>query len=375
MRIVFFENNPAYFLSHRLNLAQALRAEGHVIHVLAMPGQAARTIEAAGFIFHPVPLKRGSFNPFTEFRTLIWLYRFYRGLRPDLVYQVTIKPVIYGTLAARFARVRLLVNVISGLGYFALQKGIGGNLLRQFVFFLYWVSLRHPHQKIIFHNDDDRMLFANRKIVALNQSTVVPGSGVDVEHYTLLNEPPGVPVVVLPARMLRDKGVGEFVAAATILKIAGVQAKFILAGDTDPENPSAIAESVLHQWNKEGNIEWIGHELNMRKIYAVCHIVCLPSYREGLARVLIEAAACGRAVVTTDVPGCRDAIVSDETGLLVPPHDAQLLADALQKLILNGTLRHQMGHKGRRYVVERFSIARIIVLTLEIISQLEKTSV
>lgn len=370
MRIIFFENNPAYFLSHRLGLAQALRAEGHDVHVLAMPGQAVATIRAAGFVFHPVPLKRSGLNPFSELLTLARICSLYRKLRPELVYQITVKPVIYGTLAARIVNVRSVMSVISGLGYFALQEGVGGGLFRRFIFLLYRIALRHPNQRIVFHNGADRDLFVARHIVAMQQTTVVPGSGVDMSYYTPSEEPSGIPVVVLPARMLRDKGVFEFVDAATKLRNAGLSARFLLVGGADPGNPSAIPETQLQQWNVEGNVEWQGHAADMRAVYAGCHVVCQPSYREGLARVLIEAAACGRAVVSTDVPGCRDAVVAGETGLLVPPRDSTRLAQALRKLIEDAALRKKFGHDARQHALKHFAVERIVELTMASIHQL-----
>jgi len=369
-KILFFENNPAYFLSHRLSLARAAQNMGFEVHVAAMPGPERQAIQTAGCVFHAVPLKRSGVNPCAEFFTLMRVIRLYRRLRPDLVYQVTIKPVIYGTLAGRIVGIRRLVSVISGLGYFALDGSLKGSVFRHFIFMLYRFSLRHRCQKIIFHNDDDRDLFVEKGIVRTGDTAIVPGSGVDMSYYFPSDELAGVPVVVLPARMLRDKGVREFVTAATALRTAGVQARFLLAGGTDPGNPSAISEAQLRQWHAEGTIEWLGQVPDMRALYATSHIVCLPSYREGMAKVLIEAAACGKPVVTTDVPGCREVVVTGETGILVPPRDARSLERALRKLIKDGGLRRQMGRNGRRYVVERFAVERIIALTADLFRQL-----
>ncbi len=369
-RILFFENNPAYFVSHRLPLALAVRDMGYAVHVAAMPGQAAERIRAAGFEFHPLPFQRGSMNPFRELLTLWRIRRLYRDLQPQLVYQVTIKPVIYGTLAARNARVPRVVSVVSGLGYFALQDSLRGTLLRNLVFGFYRFALRHPCQRVIFHNPEDRDAFVCQGILSQADTDVVPGSGVDMIYFNVSDEPAGVPVVVLPARMLRDKGVHEFVAAAAALRAAGVQARFLLAGGTDTGNPSAIPEAQLRQWHAEGDIEWLGQVPDMRALYATSHIVCLPSYREGMAKVLIEAAACGKPVVTTDVPGCRDAVLAGETGLLVPVRDVQELAAAIRRLIEDSTLRRRLGRQGRLLVENRFSTDRVVVVTLDILRAL-----
>ena len=369
-RILFFENNPAYFISHRLALARAVRDMGYAVHVAAMPGEAAAAIRAAGFEFHPLPFQRGGMNPFRELLTLWRIRRLYRDLQPQLVYQVTIKPVIYGTLAARNARVPRVVSVVSGLGYFALQDSLRGTLLRNLVFGFYRFALRHPCQRVIFHNLEDRDAFVCQGILSQADTDVVPGSGVDMTYFDVSDEPAGVPVVVLPARMLRDKGVHEFVAAAAALRAAGVQARFLLAGGTDAGNPSAIPEMQLQQWHAEGDIEWLGHVPDMRALYATSHIVCLPSYREGMAKVLVEAAACGRPVVTTDVPGCRDAVLAGETGLLVSPRDPQTLAIAIRRLIEDSAMRRRMGRQGRLLAESRFSTDRVVAATRDILHAL-----
>lgn len=373
LRILFFENNPAYFLSHRLPLARAVRDRGYEVHVATMPGPAEAAIRAAGFDFHPLKFSRGGMNPFAELRTLWRIRRLYRRLRPTFVYQVTIKPVIYGTLAARSARVPRAISVISGLGYFALQGGLGGRLFRHGIFALYRFALRHPRQKIVFHNAHDRGLFVQKGIVKADDAIVVPGSGVDTRYFSPLAEPAGVPVVILPARMLRDKGVYEFVAAAAALRTSGLHARFLLAGGADAHNPSAIPEAQLQHWNEAGSVEWLGHVSDMRGLYTQSHIVCLPSYREGLAKVLLEAGACGRPVVATDVPGCRDAVLAGETGLLVPSRDHMALAAALRQLIEDKKLRRHLGEAGRRHVAANFSVERVIAMTTAVLDALGET--
>lgn len=369
-RLLFFENNPAYFLSHRLTLARTAQRLGFEVQVATMPGQSTRAIEAAGFAVHTVRMHRSSMNPLAEWLTLVRIRRLYRKLRPDLVYQVTAKPVIYGTLAARRVKVPHLVSVVSGLGYAATRPGIKGRILRYMLFRLYRFSLRHPSQKVIFHNRDDRDLFVSKHIVKPADTEVVPGSGVAMEYFSPQAEPPGIPKVLFPSRVLRDKGAVEFVGAAASLRAAGVQAQFLVAGGTDPGNPSALSEAQIRRWTAEGIIEWLGHTRDMRALYAQVHIVCLPSYREGLPKALIEAAACGRPVVTTDVPGCREVLIDGETGLLVPARDTAALVAALKRLIEDPGLRLRMGNAGRRYVATRFSTAQVIAQSTAIFTAL-----
>lgn len=375
IRILFFENNPAYFLSHRLVLARALQQKGYAVHVAAIPGEASEAVRAAGFEFHPLRFSRGSMNPCAELLTLWRIYHLYHKVKPELVYQVTIKPVIYGTLAARCARVPRVVSVVSGFGYFALRTNFSGKLLRGLVFGLYRFALRHAHQRVIFHNADDCEEFMRRGILRADDTQVVPGSGVDTSHFIPSEEPSGIPAVVLPARPLRDKGVYEYIEAAKMLRAAGVQARFLLAGGADPGNPGAIPEAQLRQWTEEGDIEWLGHVLDMCALYAASNIVCLPSYREGMAKVLVEAMACARPVVTTDVPGCRDAVLAGETGLLVPSHNSNALAAALRTLIQDRELRQRMGARARTLAEGRFSAQRVVARTMEILHGLMAKSV
>lgn len=373
-RILFFENTPAYFLSHRLSLARELEKLGYAVHVAAIPDAAAETIRSTGFEFHPLPYARSSMNPFKEWRALREIRRLYDHLRPVLVYQVNSKPVIYGTIAARRERLSAVVSVISGLGYAAALEGFRGKLLLKLVFALYRFALRHPHQKVIFHNRDDRDRFVQRKILSELDTEVLPGSGVDVEHFVPTPEPVGTPLVVLPARMLFDKGVSEFVAAAELLRAEGVQARFLLAGDTDRGNSAAVDEARLQRWRVEGNVEWLGHVQDMRALYASCHIVCLPSYREAMPAVLLEAASSGRCVVATDVPGCRDVVSPGETGLLVPPHNAGKLAVALRSLIENPELRQCMGYRARGVAENYFAIPQVVARTIHNIQELMAVS-
>jgi glycosyltransferase involved in cell wall biosynthesis len=373
-RLLFFENNPAYFLTHRAQLARAAAAQGYEVHVASMPGPAAADIQAAGFTHHPVVFTRSGINPLVESLVVWRVIRLYQRINPDLAYQVTIKPVLYGTLAARWAHVQAVVSVVSGLGYIATGKGWRITCLRHFAFLFYRLALRHKRQRIIFQNRDDLELFTRRGIINSNETMVIPGSGVDTDYFKPSEEAAGTPVVVLPARMLRDKGVNEFVSAAAILRKAGVRARFLLAGGTDPGNPGTISDAQLRRWDKEGNIEWLGQVMDMRDLFSKCHVVCLPSYREGIPRVLLEAAASGRPIVTTNVPGCRDAVLEGKTGVLVPAQNSHALAAALQQLIEDAHLRKRLGAKGRLMVERRFSAVRVVAETLDMLRTLVRAS-
>lgn len=370
-RLLFVGNDAKYFLTHRLPLANAAKSSGYDVHVAVPFSEDAEKISAHGFELHTIPLSRWGYNPFNEVRSLWSLYRLFRAISPDLTHQVTIKPVLYGSLTARLARVPATVNSVSGLGYVFLAKGFKACLVRLGVTLAYRIAFSHPRSRVIFQNPDDQYEFVRNRLVERDKTVLVKGSGVDMNEFTVTPEPDGVPVVLLASRMLWDKGVREFVDAARSLKENGINARFILAGDEEIGNPSTISNRQLKIWHESKMVEWWGHCDNMPQVIAQAHIVCLPSYREGVPKVLIEAAACGRPIVTTDVPGCREIVRQGENGLLVPVRDAGALAEALHKLIEDPDLRLRMGARGREIAAAEFSIEKIVGKILAVYKELQ----
>lgn len=370
--LLFIINDPDFFLSHRLPLAEAARKEGFTIHVVTKYGSAVEKIKQLGFDHHVLPLSRSGRNPLNEVITLISIWRLLRQLHPDLVHLVTIKPVLYGGITARIVKVPGVVSAISGLGFlFVDRSGLQGRLLRHVVLFLYRLAMGHSNQRVIFQNTTDMNALVEAGGVRKDKTILIRGSGVDLRDYPMLPEPAGVPVVVMASRLLKDKGVFEFVEAARILKSRGVKVRFQLIGAPDPENPESVSDESVKNWQEEGIIECLGFRSDISKLFSQAHIVALPSYYgEGLPKVLIEAAACGRAVVTTDMPGCRDAIESGVTGLLVPPRDAIALAQAIERLIENTPLRQQMGKAGRVLAERNFGIDKVVAAHLAIYNDL-----
>lgn len=375
-KLLFVVNDAAYFLSHRLPVAQAAQEVGFEVHVATPEGPATSAIVDEGLTYHPVPLTRKGVNPWQELGSIVALVCLYRKLQPDIVHHVTIKPVLYGGIAARLARVPAVVNAVTGLGYVFIARGFKSSLLRSAVKLGYKVALGHRNQRVIFQNPDDSALFLDAGIVTIRDTVLIKGSGVDTSIFTPLPEVRGTPLVVLASRMLWDKGVGEFVEAASMLRAKGVHARFALVGDTDPGNPSAIPVSQLDAWRKSGVVEWWGRCDDMPTVFAQSHVVCLPSaYGEGVPKVLIEAAACGRAIVTTDTPGCREIVRHGKNGLLVPVRNSKALADALQKLIENPELRARMGKRGREIAVTEFAQERVVDETLRVYQELLRNKI
>jgi glycosyltransferase involved in cell wall biosynthesis len=369
-RVLFVDNDVNSFYSYRIEMARAARDTGFDVHVAAPQGKAVEILLKEGFTYHPIAMTRSGLKPWKEVRTIVALFKLYRKVRPDLVHHLRLKPVLYGGLAAYGARVPAIVGLLTGLGYVFTAETGKAALMRKMVTASCKLAFRRGNQRIIFQNPDDRFIFVENQILPAHKTVLIKGSGVDVKTYVPTPEPEGVPVVLLAARMLGDKGVVEFVEAAQSLRKAGVKARFVLVGETDPGNPTAIRIEQLRQWADNGDVEWWGQRNNMHDVLGQSHIVCLPSLREGVPKVLIEAAACGRAIVTTDAPGCREIVRNGENGLLVPVRNSQALAQALRLLIENAALRATMGAKGRDIVVEEFSVERVVNETLGVYREL-----
>jgi glycosyltransferase involved in cell wall biosynthesis len=364
VKILLFANTDWYLFNFRLGLAQALRDRGDEVLLVSPDGNYASRLQEMGFRWVRFPMARSGLNPLIEISTIARLFKLYLKEKPDLVHQFTVKCVLYGSLACRLLGISAAVNSVTGLGYVFMEGRGTRRWIRRFIVAFYRLVLRRSW--VIFQNQDDRLVFLENHLVDPERVALIRGSGVDNQRFVPRPEPDGIPVVVLPGRMLWDKGVGEFVEAAQRVQADGLRARFVLVGDSDSENPAAVPVTQLREWEKKGVIEWWGWQENMQEIYAQAHIICLPSYREGLPKTLIEAAACGRAIIASDVPGCREIVRTDENGLLVPARDAAALAASLKKLIQDSALRRTMGLNGRRIAENEFSMDLIITQTLNV---------
>lgn len=364
MKVLLFANTDWYLYNFRLPLARGLQRDGHQVILLSPPGPYATLLQEAGFAWQEISLSQRGINPVREALVLLRLVRLYRREKPDLVHHFTIKCVLYGSLAAKLTGIRFVINAVTGLGYVFSESRDQPKWLRAWVKFLYKLALRGTH--VIFQNPDDRGAFVEAGLTTQKDTALIRSSGVDIDHFSPQPERDGVPLVILPARMFWEKGVGEFVNAARLLKEKGCQARFALVGDTDPGNRSSVPAEQIEAWEEEQVVEWWGWKENMPEVYGEAHLVCLPSYREGVPKTLIEAAACGRPIVATDVPGCKEIVRHGENGLLVPPQDPLALSSALEELILSPSLRQQMGERGRTIAVNEFSISKVVSETLEV---------
>ena len=373
-RLLFVVNEAGFFLSHRLPLAIAARNAGYQVHVATRPGDGTADLVGRGFAHHAVQMSRSGRNPLAELRSLLALVALMRRLDPAIVHLVTIKPVLYGGIASRLAGIPAVVAAISGLGFVFSGDSWKARILRPFVTALYRLALKHRNLRVIFQNPADRKVFVAAGLVDARHTTLIAGSGVDLREYAESAEPGGLTTVVLAARLLKDKGVFEFVGAAKQLRSEGLRARFLLAGEPDPGNPASVGAQDIAAWKAAGDVEVLGFRSDIATLFSQAHIVVLPSYREGLPKVLVEAAACARAVITTDSPGCRDAIEPDVTGLLVPPRDVPALATAIRHLVEDAALRQSMGAAGRRLAERDYGIEGIVESHLQIYRSLQGES-
>ena len=370
-KLLFLVAEDRYFCSHRLPLAVMAKKAGYNVVVATRVNQHASVIENAGLKLVPLKcLRRGSLNPLREFAFILELLSIYRREKPDLVHHVAVKPVLYGSIAARLVGVPSIVNALAGLGFVFSSNRFLIRCLKSFFVVLLRLLLKGEKDSImIVQNSDDRKVVVDRGIVNNEDVRLIRGAGVDVTQYCVQHRENEVPVVMLAARMLWDKGVGEFVEAARTVKQCH-HTRFVLVGDTDTENPAAIPRKDLENWHEEEVIEWWGYRDDMPDVISQADIVCLPSYHEGLPKILLEAMACGKAIVATDIPGCREVIHNGENGILVPLRNPASLVNAFEQLFNDREMVARMGAIGRQMVESKFSTDVINAEVLQVYEEL-----
>ncbi|MDX5931368.1 glycosyltransferase family 4 protein [Acidiphilium acidophilum] len=352
--LVYLIGEDWFFASHFRARARAARAAGWRVSVVTRTGSAAAELRDEGFEVHGVDFRRARLNPLAEGRLALHITALYRKLAPDLVHHVALKPILLGSVAARLAGVRAIVNAPVGQGFVFASETAKARVLRPLVGAAMRATIGVRGAIAIFENAEDRTAMIASGAIRADDAVLIRGAGVDLAQFRPVIPPPGPVRIILGARMLRDKGIGEFIAAAGRLK--GQGGDFVLAGTPDPGNPASLTEGDLRA---APNVRWIGHCDDMASLFASCHIACLPSYREGLPKFLLEAMAAGLPCVATNVTGCRDAVVAGETGLLIPPRDPAALGAALAGLIDDPARRARFGAAGRSRA-ERFYAEPII---------------
>lgn len=372
MKVLLFANTAWYLYNFRRSLAVSLQQAGYEVLLASPPDPYGEALIKLGFKWVPVPMLRRSVNPLRELRLLWWLKGLMQRERIQLVHSFTLKCAIYGSIAARMAGVPGRINAVAGLGFTFTRNSPKARALRLVAGTMLRMALGGQGVKLILQNPDDMALFRRLNLMPPEHMVLIPGSGVNCERFRPQGQLPRVDgfKVLLPARVLWDKGVGEFVEAARQVQASGGGVQFLIAGEPDPGNPTAVPLAEIQAWQAAGLVTWLGHVADMPALYQQVHAVVLPSYREGLPKGLIEAAAAGLPLVATDVPGCNQVVSHGENGLLVPVRDAAALAQAILKLRDDPTLCETFGVAARAHVLQHFEEASVNQRTGAVYAQL-----
>ena len=374
-RLLYVCPEDRFFCTHFLERAVAARKAGYEVLVLAPDTGSGSVIEASDLTFVPLPLKRHGTNPFVELWGVAHLTRLYRRLTPDIVHHIGLKLIFRGTLAARLARVPHIVNAPVGMGFVFSSQSLKARLLRPVVRTGLKQLLAPGSARVVFENPEDQAECLAMRAASYDRTVVIRGAGVDIEAFRPSPEPTGTPVVIMAARLLWAKGVGVFVEAARLLKAQGVNVRCVLVGGVDLANAASIPEAQLRAWHEEGVIEWRGFQKDIRPALREATLFCLPShYREGLPKVILEAMAMGRPVITTDIIGCREAVRDGDNGRLIPPRDPAALASAITQLLADPLARKRMGKRGRERAEREFATPVVIGATLNVYESFLGTS-
>ncbi len=370
-RLLYFISEDWYFCTHRLSLAKSAVSEGYEVFLITCVSHYQKQIEASGI--KVIPLKyfnRSGGNLKNQILSLKELLTIYKTVKPDLVHHVAMKPVLYGSLIAWLSKTSRVVNAFGGLGYLFTHNSLKIRLLRVIIQTILKFFLNRSNSRLILQNLDDAKVLLDHKIIEKRYLKIIKGVGVNPDIFSYQEEPKIIkekgPIISLVSRMLKDKGILELIEAIKILKSRALNAQFHFWGDIDFLNPSSITKQELNNWQQEGLITWHGATQEISSVYQKSNLIVLPSYREGLPKTLLEAASCGRAIVTTDVPGCREVVQHGQNGLLVPSKNVLALAEAIEYLVKNATLRKKMGKQGREFIEHNFTEEKIIRQTLQL---------
>ena len=354
-RLIYIVSEDWVFVSHRLTLAKQAIKDGYDVAAITNISNHEDVLLSAGLKVFNINFHRSFKRPFSDVHSIYQLIKLFRLLKPEVIHNVGLKISLISSIAAFIARVPVAINAYTGLGYVFSSNDMLARVIR----LLLNSPLKYLNHRastwVVFQNEDDEALFENSNLINKERTLLIKGSGVDVNEFPFSDELPGQLKVMLASRLLWDKGVGEFIEASRQLKISYPEVTFVLVGDVDEQNPLSLTKEIIDSWVNEGFIEWWGHKQNMPEVLKLAHIVALPSYREGLPKVLLEAASIGRALVATDVPGCREIVRDGVNGFLVRAKESKCLAEAIEKLILNKELRTQMGLKSREIIETELS--------------------
>ena len=365
-KLFFIVSEDKSFWSHRLSLALSAIDAGYDVTLVSNFNKLESKIKNRGVNIININFVRSSKHPFTDLKNIFKLIFILRKEKPDIIHNVALKTILIASIAGLFSKKMVIINAFTGLGYVFSSDQLHAKLIRFFIKPIFKLLFRRSNYWTIFQNPDDMNLFERLGLINLNQSTLIRGSGVETNKFIQSDDLNKIPVVMLASRMLWDKGVGEFVEVAKRAYKNKINAEFMLVGGIDNDNPMSIPLSTLKQWVSNGDVQWEGHSDNMPDMLASASIVCLPSYREGLPKVLLEAAAIGRPLIASDGPGCREIVRDKYNGLLVKMRDADSLYEAVLMLVNNRKMRETMGRNSRTLVETELSTTIINTQTIEL---------
>jgi glycosyltransferase involved in cell wall biosynthesis len=356
-KLLYLVSEDWYFMSHRIPMARSAQKAGYEVHVATRIGEFADQIQKEGFLLHPIHWRRGNMNPVRLLAAILETRRIYKRVQPDLVHHVAVVPTLIGSIAALGLPV-IRLNALAGLGFTFTSDTATARVMRPMARHLLRWLLKRPDSTVLVQNPDDYAVVAALG-VPKQSIALIAGSGVDVDALTPLPEPAGLFTVGYVGRLLDDKGVRTLVRAHELLAQRGITIKTLLAGDPDSSNPASIPDHVLAGWKRIPNLQLLGHVDDIRSVWTQAHVAVLPSRREGLPKSLLEAAACSRPLIATDVPGCREIARDGVNALLVPWDNPGALADAIEHLMKDRDLRARFGAASRQVAVSEYSSRRI----------------
>ena len=364
-KILFLVNIDSFFVSHRLPIAEKLLKKV-LMYILLQNFQLLKKLNSLGFKTHQINFNRNSYNILKALISLIQILKLFKNIKPDITHLISIKPVIFGGILSFFSPVKSMVISITGLGSMFIKKGIIYKIRENIFNIIYRIIFLFPNLKVILQNKDDLDYFVNKCNLSKKKVVIIKGSGVNLNKFKFSSIPKSNPIIMMISRIIEDKGIFEFVESAKKLKKKNFNGEFYLIGDIDNENPSAISKTLIKKWKKEKNLKIFNYKNNIYQFIKKSTIIVLPSYREGFPKVIMEASACGRPVITSNVPGCREAIKNKITGILVPVKDSTILSNTILKLSKNRNILNKMGKAGRIYAEKNFNINNIVSKHLNI---------
>jgi glycosyltransferase involved in cell wall biosynthesis len=369
-KIFFLVNIDSFFLSHRFAIAQKLLRKGYEVHIATEFTKHKTYFIKSGFKIHNIKFYRNSYNLFKAIYSLTQIFFLLKKNKPDILHLISLKPIIFGGLISFVTPVKFLVISITGLGSMFINDSIFHKFRERIFNFFYKIVFLFPNLKVILQNKDDFNYLIKKSNLKRKDVEIIKGSGVNLNLFKFSSITKGPPVILMASRIIKDKGVIEYIEAIKYLKKLNFNGIFFLIGDIDIENPSAISDSLVKYWKSKKLINYLSHQNNIQKYMKKSSLIVLPSYREGFPKVLMEAAACGRAIITTNVPGCKDAIIDNVTGILIPAKNPTAIAKAILKIFKKRTILKKMGKAAREHAQKNFNINDVVSKHLYIYKKL-----